>query len=399
MNYYTGIDVSKQTLKVFDGVKDYEVKNEKGMKAFKKALKERYGKEWKEVRLIYEPTGPYSNYLREFASLNQLKVYEVNPKRSANFAKTLGNRSKTDTIDARMLYSFSLLLKEHNFHVPVIDEVVEKLGTLLHSYEMVQKTRTMLSNHLTSMKYKNGSVKIPKDAIEKEARRLKKTEENLEKEIKAFIESIPEWKEDFHNLLTIKCVGTITAAVLLYVFKKYPKTNRNEVTALTGLDPIKKETGLSKGKERISKQGDPMIRKILYTSCMSCIQYNDYIKTFYHHLIDDNHKKPKEALIACMRKLLLLAHYIYTNKTTYAPVEVKQNEKAKLTEKTETDRKAETAEKKATNKQENVKVTVKITLNEKTKKNKKVGLDEKPKQNKKHDTTDKHLCSTLLTKS
>jgi len=399
MNYYTGIDVSKQTLKVFDGVKDYEVKNEKGMKAFKKALKERYGKEWKEVRLIYEPTGPYSNYLREFASLNQLKVYEVNPKRSANFAKTLGNRSKTDTIDARMLYSFSLLLKEHNFHVPVIDEVVEKLGTLLHSYEMVQKTRTMLSNHLTSMKYKNGSVKIPKDAIEKEARRLKKTEENLEKEIKAFIESIPEWKEDFHNLLTIKCVGTITAAVLLYVFKKYPKTNRNEVTALTGLDPIKKETGLSKGKERISKQGDPMIRKILYTSCMSCIQYNDYIKTFYHHLIDDNHKKPKEALIACMRKLLLLAHYIYTNKTTYAPVEVKQNEKAKLTEKTETDRKAETAEKKATNKQENVKVTVKITLNEKTKKNKKVGLDEKPKQNKNMITTDKHLCSTLLTKS
>ena len=381
MNYYTGIDVSKQTLKVFDGVRDYEVNNEKGMKAFENLLKEQYGKEWKKVRLIYEPTGPYSNYLREFAYKNKLNVYEVNPKRSANFAKTLGNRSKTDTIDARMLYSFSLLLKEHNFHVPVIDEVVEELGTLLHTYEMVQKTRTMLSNHLTSMKYKNGSVKIPKDAVEKEVRRLKKTEENLEKEIKAFIESIPEWKDDFHNLITIKCVGTITAAVLLYVFKKYPKTNRNEVTALTGLDPIKKETGLSKGKERISKQGDPMIRKILYTSCMSCIQYNDYIKTFYHHLIDDNHKKPKEALIACMRKLLLLAHYIYTNKTTYTPVEVKQNEKAKLTEKTELDK------------------TGKTTLNEKTKKNKKVELDEKPKQNKKHDTTDKHLCSTLLTKS
>ena len=397
MNYYTGIDVSKQTLKVFDGVKDYEVKNEKCMKEFEKALKERYGKEWKEVKLIYEPTGPYSNYLREFASENNIKVYVVNPKRSANFAKTLGNRSKTDTIDARMLYSFSLLLKESNFHVPVIDEVVEELGTLLHTYEMVQKTRTMLSNHLTSMKYKSVDVKIPQDAVEKEVKHLKKTEENLEKDIRTFIESIPEWKDDFHNILTIKCVGTITAAVLLYVFKKYPKTNRAEVTALAGLDPIKKETGLSKGKERISKQGDPMIRKILYTSCMSCIQYNDYIKTYYHHLITDNHKKPKEALVACMRKLLLLAHYIYTKKTTYTPVEVKQNEKTEKNEKTET------TEKKTTDKEEKLNEKAKITLktepNKETKKNKKTELDEKPKQNKKHDITDKHSYSSLLTKS
>ena len=397
MNYYTGIDVSKQTLKVFDGVRDYEVKNEKGMKEFEKALKERYGKEWKEVKLIYEPTGPYSSYLREFASLNGLKVYEVNPKRSANFAKTLGNRSKTDAIDARMLYSFSLLLKEHNFHIPVIDEVVEELSTLLHTYEMVQKTRTMLSNHLTYMKYKSADVKIPQDAVEKEVKHLKKTEENLEEDIRTFIESIPEWKDDFHNILTIKCVGTITASVLLYVFKKYPKTNRTEVTALAGLDPIKKETGLSKGKERISKQGDPMIRKILYTSCMSCIQYNDYIKTYYHHLITDNHKKPKEALVACMRKLLLLAHYIYTKKTTYTPVEVKQNEKTEKNEKTET------TEKKTTDKEEKLNEKAKITLktepNKETKKNKKTELDEKPKQNKKHDITDKHSYSSLLTKS
>jgi len=361
MNYYTGIDVSKQTLKVFDGVRDYEVNNEKGMKAFENLLKEQYGKEWKKVRLIYEPTGPYSNYLREFACKNKLNVYEVNPKRSANFAKTLGNRSKTDKIDARMLYSFSLLLKESSFHIPVIDEVVEELGSLLHTYEMIQKTRTMLSNHLTSMRYKSGAIKIPKDSVEKEVKHLKVTEEGLEKEIKAFIESVPEMKEDFHNLLSIKCVGTITAAVLLYLFKKYPETNREEVTALTGLDPVTKDTGLSKGKARISKQGDPMIRKILYTCCMSCIQYNEYIKAYYHHLIDDNHKKPKAALVACMRKLLLLAHYIYTNKTTYKPVEVKQNEKAKQ--------------------------------------NKKVKINEKVKQNKKDDTTDKHLYSTLLTKS
>ncbi len=399
MNYYTGIDVSKQTLKVFDGVRDYEVKNEKGMKELEKVLKEQYGKEWKEVKLIYEPTGPYSSYLREFASLNNIKVYEVNPKRSANFAKTLGNRSKTDTIDARMLYSFSLLLKEDNFHVPIIDEVVEELGALLHSYEMIQKTRTMLSNHFTSMKYQSTSVLKLESSIEKEVKNLKKTEENLEKGIRAFIEDKPELKDDFHNILTIKCVGIISAAVLLYVFKKYPATNRAEVTALTGLDPVKKDTGLSKGKERISKQGDPMIRKVLYTCCMSGIQYNDYIKTFYHHLIDDNHKKPKEALVACMRKLLLLAHYIYTNKTTYTPVEVKQSEKTEKNEKITTDKTEKPNEKGKVIKKTELSKIEKATLNKKRKKNKKAELDEKSETNKKDDTTDKHLCSSLLTKS
>jgi len=78
MNYYIGIDVSKQTLKMFNGSKDYEVPNERESKTLKKLIKRNYCKEWKEVGLIYEPTGFYSNYLREFASENQLKVYEVN---------------------------------------------------------------------------------------------------------------------------------------------------------------------------------------------------------------------------------------------------------------------------------------------------------------------------------
>ena len=298
-----------------------------------------------------------------------------------------------------MLYSFSLLLKEDNFYVPVIDEVVEELGSLLHTYEMIQKTRVMLSNHLTSMKYKSGAIKIPKDSVEKEVKHLKVTEEGLEKEIKEFIESEPEMKEDFHRLLTIKCVGTITAAALIYLFKKYPTTNRAEATALTGLDPVTKDTGLSKGKARISKQGDPMIRKILYACCMSCIQYNDYIKTYYHHLIDDNHKKPKEALVACMRKLLLLAHYIYTNKTTYTPFEVKQNKMTETAEKTTTDKQEKLNEKGRVIEKAELNKIGKTTLNEKTKKNKKAELGEKSKLNKKDDTTDKHLCSSLLTKS
>jgi len=157
MTYCRGVDVSKQSLELWDGTQEGEVPNEKSLKTLKKLLKKRYGGEWNEtVRFIYEPTGPYSNYLRAFAAEHEVKVYEVNPKKSANFAKVVGNRSKTDVVDAKMLYSFHLLLKESEFSIPAMDEVAEQLGAYRGSYEMIQKTRTMLSNHVQLWRRKAG---------------------------------------------------------------------------------------------------------------------------------------------------------------------------------------------------------------------------------------------------
>ena len=57
--------------------------------------------------------------------------------------------------------------------------------------------------------------------------------------MKAFAGNL-EIEEDFKNLLSVKGIGVISAVTLLYLFKKYPDANRNEITALSGLDPIKK---------------------------------------------------------------------------------------------------------------------------------------------------------------
>src|SRR5450756_3257838 len=59
MTEYIGIDVSKQTLAVWDGAQEEEVPNEKGLKTLKKLLKKRYSTNWNKGGFIYEPTGPY----------------------------------------------------------------------------------------------------------------------------------------------------------------------------------------------------------------------------------------------------------------------------------------------------------------------------------------------------
>jgi len=59
-----------------------------------------------------------------------------------------------------------------------------------------------------------------------------------------------------------------------------------------------------------------MLRKVLYLACMNSIQHNERIRVFYEHLITNNHKpaeekrrlqgskKPKVALVTCMKKFL-----------------------------------------------------------------------------------------------
>ena len=141
MAYCRGVDVSKQSLELWDGTHEEEVPNERRLTTLKKLLKKRYGTNWNEGGFIYEPTGPYSNYLREFAAEHEVRVVEVNPTKSANFAKVLGNRSKTDAIDAKMLYTFHVLLTEEDFWIPEIDERAEQLGAFIGSYKILQKTR------------------------------------------------------------------------------------------------------------------------------------------------------------------------------------------------------------------------------------------------------------------
>jgi len=63
--------------------------------------------------------------------------------------------------------------------------------------------------------------------------------------MKTFAENNPETREDLDNLLSIKGIGIISAIALLYLFRKYPDTNRNEITALAGLDPVRRQSGSS----------------------------------------------------------------------------------------------------------------------------------------------------------
>ena len=311
--YYIGIDVSKKALSVFDGKSNLSFENQKGLKPFYRYLK-KLERNLENLVLIFEATGIYSDYLREFCAKHQIKVYILNPKQSHNFAKSLGVRSKTDKIDAYTIWRYQKLIPPEKIKVPLIDQEARMLAVYLTSYQFAQGQRVALSNHLESITDKNlGKL------LQAEFKRKQQLEEKLLSDIKAYIAGHPKLQEDFQRLLIVPGIGEKLAFSLLALFRHYQGTNRAQITALVGLDPIFKESGTSvRGKVKISKNGNRHIRKMLYLPTLCAIKNNKRIGIFYQRLIN-NHKPKKVAVIAAMRKLLLVAHAVYENKTEYVP--------------------------------------------------------------------------------
>jgi len=308
--YYIGIDVSKKDLSVFDGKKDLIFINQEGLKSFKKYLKKKVN--FSDLVIIFEPTGIYSLYLKEFCAENSIKAYIVNPKKSHNFTRALGKRSKTDKIDARTLYQFHKLIDAKDIKVPQIDQEAKALASYLVSYEFALKQRVSLSHHLESLRDKRLI-----DLMKKDLKRAKKLEDKIFNDIKEYLGKNQNLKEDYQRLSTIPGIGEKAAIALLTLFKTYQGTNRAQITALAGLDPVKRESGTSvKGKVKISKNGKWIYRKILYLPALCATVHHQKIRVFYQRLLA-HHKPKKLAIIASMRKILLIAHAMYRDKTEY----------------------------------------------------------------------------------
>jgi transposase len=319
MNNYIGIDVAKATLQIYipQGKLDLEFSNTKtGLNTLCKKLKQIYKKDYKKIVFVYESTGSYSTPLELFCEEKQINCFKVGAYQSSSFSKTIKNRNKTDKVDARMLSSMHILAKDKDIKVPHRDKDAHKIRSYIKYYQSLNKEKTRLKNYLEAATFNQEEqyiltqVKNRINNIDKEQAKLITLSMKVIKANKSHFKA-------FENITSIKGIGEKSGIVLLYMFLKYPNASRQQITALSGLDPIQKESGSSiKRKTRISKQGITIVRGILYMPILCIIQHNDEMKHFYNRLIDAG-KMKMSAQIAVMRKIILLAHSLYKNDQKY----------------------------------------------------------------------------------
>jgi transposase len=319
MDNYIGIDIAKATLQIHipKGQLDIEITNTKaGLNHLYKQLKETYKEAFHDLVFVYESTGSYSRPLEQFCQKKEIDCFKVGAYQSASFSKTIKNRNKTDRVDARMLSAMHIVVGEDDIKVPHRDEDAHQLRSYVKYYQSLNKEKTRLKNYLEAATY-NQEDQYVLNQVKQRIKQIDKEQEKLIALSMVVIKGKNDYLTAYENITSIKGVGQTSGIVLLYLFLRYPHASRQQITALTGLDPVKNESGTSlKRKTRISKQGISLVRGILYMPILCIVQHNDEMKTFYDRLIEAG--KPKmSAQIAVMRKIILLAHSLYENNQKY----------------------------------------------------------------------------------
>ena len=319
MNNYIGIDVAKATLQIYipKGQIDLELANTKaGLSSLYKRLTKIYKEDFKNIVFVYESTGSYSTLLEQFCQKKEINCFKVGAYQSASFSNTIKNRNKTDKVDARMLSSMHILISEGDIKVPQRDEDAHQLRSYIKYYQSLNKEKTRLKNYLEAAVF-NQEDQYVLNQVKKRIKQLGKEQDKLMELSMAVITANSDYFTAYENITSIKGVGQQSGIVLLYLFLRYPNASRQQITALTGLDPVHKESGTSlKRKTRISKQGISLVRGILYMPMLCVVQHNDEMKFFYDRLLEAG-KLKMSAQIAVMRKVILLAHSLYKNNQRY----------------------------------------------------------------------------------
>jgi len=314
-----GIDVSKASINIHisENGQDLQLENSiKGFKTLYSKLKKIYKKEIDNIVYIFEPTGSYSEALRKYCSHQQIKCFIINPKQFSNYAKALGVEVKNDVEDARVLSKALHIAKDGQVTVPTYDEDVERIKELMSYYKFTTKQTTQQKNHLESLKSKDGDAFAIRD-LKKSIKSSKEKESRIIEQIQTIIDTNAQYKNNYENIISIIGIGQIGAIALLHLFLKYPEANQRQITSLTGLNPIYRQSGTSiQSGYRIAKTGAKVYRGSLFMAAMSAIRYDANFRAFYERL-KANGKHTTQAQISVMRKLIITAHSLYKNNRKY----------------------------------------------------------------------------------
>ncbi len=302
---FIGIDVSKNRLDIAVGENEglWSVTNDS--EGIEKLIEQLV--QFKPQLIVLESTGGLERPVLFALDQADLPVALINPRRAREFAKAIGLLAKTDKLDARLLARFARDVKPARTILPSADE--QKLSALM-------ARRKQLLDMLTA---ENNRSRTASPAIQQRIAThvswLEKELHDLDQEIDDFNNSDLDRQAKQNLLKSVKGVGPVTASILTSDLPELGHLDKKKIAALVGVAPFNHDSGRFRGKRRV-KGGRPAVRQVLYMAAVSASRSNPYIRAFYLSLIQRG-KLKKVALIACMRKLLVILNAMVRDNTPW----------------------------------------------------------------------------------
>jgi transposase len=260
--------------------------------------------------VVMEATGGFETIVASTLAAASIPLAVVNPRWIRAYAQALGRLAKTDRIDAAIIAAYGRDAKIEAQEVP--DEAAQALGELVARRRQIVETMGVERNRrrsLTRSKLIKGLDRILA-ALQKEL-------SDLDQDIGQAIRGTPAWREKDELLQSVPSIGPKISSMLIAELPELGTITRRKIAALVGVAPMADDSGKHRGRRHI-KGGRIQVRCALYMAALVASRRNPIIKPYYRRLIAAG-KKPKQALTACMRKLLVILNAMLRDHRPWQP--------------------------------------------------------------------------------
>jgi transposase len=248
-------------------------------------------------RVVVEASVGYQTMALERLHAAGFAVVLVQPIRARHFARALGRYAKTDAIDADVLARMALLAVEHS---PLWEPVADEVADLKALVDRRQQLLVLRDGEKKRLRFARAIVRPD---LERTVATLTAEVAVLEQRIDVLVASNQRLAEEVQLLESVRGVGRVSAAALRVAIPELGALTRQQVAALVGVAPMNRDAGGKTGRRYI-RGGRDIARQALYMAALAGARWNSVLRARYLHLVAQG-KKPKVAVVACMRKLLI----------------------------------------------------------------------------------------------
>ncbi len=260
--------------------------------------------------VVLEATGGLEQPLVIALAEQRLPVVVVNARQVRDFARATGRLAKTDKLDAMVLALFAETVRPQLRPLP--DAEQRALEALIARRTQLVEMIVAEGNRLHATRDPAVRTDIEAHLVFLDGRRVQ-----MDRELHKAIEAHSALKTRFDLLVSVPGVGKIVALTLLSDLPELGALNRRQVAALAGVAPLNRDSGQLRGY-RGTWGGRASVRRVLYMAALSAIRCNPSVRRLYARLVTAG-KPTKVALVACMRKLLVILNAMLRSGTRWAP--------------------------------------------------------------------------------
>lgn len=250
--------------------------------------------------VVLEATGGVERAAAAELAAAGVPLAVVNPRQVRDFARATGQLAKTDAIDAAVLARFAEAVR------PEVRPLPDAEQRMLAAVVVRRRQLTeMLVAERHRLRTANPAVR---PGIEVHVAFLVGQKAEADEALADAVASSAVWRAHDDLLKSVPGIGVVLSRTLIAEVPELGRLTGKQIAALIGVAPLACDSGRLRGR-RTTWGGRASVRSVVYMAAVSASRSSSAFGVFYRGLVARG-KAPKVALVAVMRKLVVVANAV-----------------------------------------------------------------------------------------